>query len=174
MPQAAGLVDTLKGSGPLTVFAPTDEAFAKLPKETIESLLKPESKAKLTAILSYHVLPGRVLGKDAYGLRAAETVNGQRVQIARDGARLTIDGANLLETDIDCTNGVIHVIDRVLLPEQARIPAVAREAGNFRTLLAAVTAAGLADTLAGDGPLTVFAPTDEAFAKLPPALSNRC
>jgi len=166
--QAAGLVETLKGRGPLTVFAPTDEAFSKLPKETIESLLKPESKDKLTAILTYHVLPGRVLAKDAYGLSAAATVNGQRVQIARDGARLTIDEANLLKTDIDCTNGVIHVIDRVLLPQQARIPAVAKEAGKFRTLLAAVTAAGLADTLAGDGPFTVFAPTDEAFAKLPP------
>lgn len=164
---AADLVDTLKGEGPFTVFAPTDDAFAKLPKGTVETLLKPENKGKLTGILTYHVVPGKVLAKQVVGLKGAKTVNGQRVDIQVEDSTVTIDGAKVVTTDIKCDNGVIHVIDSVILPADKTIPATADAAGSFTTLLAAAKAAGLADVLAGDGPFTVFAPTDEAFGKLP-------
>jgi uncharacterized surface protein with fasciclin (FAS1) repeats len=108
-----------------------------------------------------------VSARDAYVVNNADTVHGQRIKVARSGGKLTVGGASVVATDIDCSNGVIHVIDRVLLPEQARIPAAAMKAGRFNTLLAAASAAGLAEVLNGSGPLTVFAPTDEAFEKLP-------
>lgn len=165
--KAAGLVDTLQGKGPFTVFAPTDEAFAKLPKGTIETLLKPENKDALTGILTYHVVGGKVLAKDVVGLSGATTVNGQRVDIKVDGSTVMVDGATVVATDIECDNGVIHVIDSVILPTDKSIVATASEAGSFGTLLAAAKAAGLAGVLDKDGPFTVFAPTDEAFAKLP-------
>ena len=114
--QAAGLVDTLNGKGPFTVFAPTDAAFAKLPAGTLEMLLKPENKAKLAAILTYHVVPGSVKAADVVKLKYAGTVNGQRVDIKVDGAKVTVDGAAVTATDIACSNGVIHVIDAVILP----------------------------------------------------------
>jgi transforming growth factor-beta-induced protein len=115
--QAAGLVDTLKGKGPFTVFAPTDEAFAKLPAGTLESLLKPENKAKLTAILTYHVVPGSVKAADVVKLTSAKTVEGQSVSIdAKNGVK--VDGAKVVKADIECANGVIHVIDSVLLPKE--------------------------------------------------------
>jgi len=164
---AADLVGTLKGKGPFTVFAPTDEAFAKLPAGTIESLLKAESKGTLAGILTYHVVPGKVLAKQVVGLSSATTVNGQRVDIKVADSKVMVDGASVTSTDIQCDNGVIHVIDSVLLPESKNIPEVASGAGTFSTLLAAAGAAGLVETLSGKGPLTVFAPTDEAFAKLP-------
>lgn len=163
----AGLVKTLKGPGPFTVFAPTDEAFAKLPAGTIETLLKPENKGKLTSILTYHVVPGKVLAEQVVGLKGAKTVNGQRVDIKVDGDTVMLDGAKVVTTDIVCDNGVIHVIDSVILPADKTIPETAAAAGKFNTLIAAVKAAGLADVLSGEGPFTVFAPTDEAFAKLP-------
>lgn len=166
--QAAGLVDTLKGKGPFTVFAPTDAAFAKLPKETLESLLKPENKDKLTAILTYHVVAGEVLAKDVVKLNNATTVNGQRVEIAVKDGKVSLDGrSTVTTTDIKATNGVIHVIDTVILPVDKNILTVAGEAGSFGTLAKLITAAGLTETLNGKGPFTVFAPTDEAFAKLP-------
>jgi transforming growth factor-beta-induced protein len=165
--KAAGLVETLKGRGPFTVFAPTDAAFNDLPKETLASLLRPENKGQLQAILTYHVVPGRVSARAAFGLSNAATVNGERLKIERREGRLVIGEASLVATDIQCSNGVIHVIDRVLLPEQKRIPAVAAQVGKFKTLLAAASAAGLGDVLSGDGPLTLFAPTDEAFSQLP-------
>lgn len=164
---AADLVDTLKGDGPFTVFAPTDEAFAKLPKGTVETLLEPENKAALTGVLTYHVVPGKVLAKQVVGLKGAKTVNGQRVDIKVDGSTVMVDGAKVVTTDIVCDNGVIHVIDSVILPADKTIPETAKAAGKFKTLLAAVGAAGLADTLGTKGPFTVFAPTDDAFAKLP-------
>ncbi len=111
----AGLVDTLKGQGPFTVFAPTDEAFAKLPKGTVEALLK--DKKKLTAILTYHVVPGKVLAKDVVKLKGAKTVNGKSVKITAGKAGVTIDNANVVKTDIECTNGVIHIIDNVIIPK---------------------------------------------------------
>jgi uncharacterized surface protein with fasciclin (FAS1) repeats len=113
--KAAGLVDTLNGAGPFTVFAPTNAAFAKLPAGTVESLLKPENKAKLTAILTYHVVPGAVKAADVAGLTEAATVNGKSVKIdASNGVK--IDGATVVKTDITASNGVIHVIDTVLMP----------------------------------------------------------
>lgn len=165
--QAAGLVDTLNGTGPFTVFAPTDEAFAKLPAGTLEMLLKPENKAKLAAILTYHVVPGAVKAADVVKLKNAGTVNGQRVDIKVDGAKVTVDGAKVVTTDIACSNGVIHVIDTVILPVDGTIVDVAVKNGSFNTLVAAVKAAGLVETLSGKGPFTVLAPTDAAFAKLP-------
>jgi transforming growth factor-beta-induced protein len=164
---AADLVEALKGEGPFTVFAPTDEAFAKLPPGTVESLLKPENKGKLTGILTYHVVPGKVMAKQVVGLKGATTLNGQRVDISVENGAVSIDGAKVVTADITCDNGVIHVIDSVILPADKNIPAVAASAGSFKTLLAAATAAGLVEALSGEGPLTVFAPTDEAFGKLP-------
>ena len=115
--QAADLVETLKGDGPFTVFAPTDEAFAALPEGTVEELLKPENKDRLAAVLTYHVVPGKVMSADIAGKELeAETVQGSTVAIdATDG--VTVDGANVVTADIEASNGVIHVIDAVILPE---------------------------------------------------------
>jgi uncharacterized surface protein with fasciclin (FAS1) repeats len=166
--KAAGLVETLNGKGPFTVFAPTDAAFAKLPAGTLEMLLKPENKAKLAAILTYHVVPGSVKAADVVKLKYAGTVNGQRIDIKVDGAKVTVDGAAVTATDIACSNGVIHVIDSVILPVDGTVVDVAVKNGSFNTLVAAIKAAGLVETLSGKGPFTILAPTDEAFAKLPP------
>ena len=165
--QAADLVDALQGDGPFTVFAPTDEAFAKLPKGTVETLLKPENKGLLTSILTYHVVPGRVEAAQVVNLSNAGTLNGQRVEILAGKGGVQIDDANVVKTDISCSNVVIHVIDRVIMPETNDIIETALSAGSFNTLAAAIEAAGLIQALKGDGPFTVFAPTDEAFAKLP-------
>lgn len=109
--QAAGLVETLQGDGPFTVFAPTDEAFAKLPAGTVEDLLKPENKEKLTAILTYHVVSGKIMSGDLLSTTSAKTVNGQAAPIG-----LTVGNANVIKADVEASNGVIHVIDTVLLP----------------------------------------------------------
>ena len=114
--KAAGLVDTLKGAGPFTVFAPTDEAFAKLPAGTVDELLKPENHDKLVAILTYHVVPGKVVAKDVVKLHEARTVNGKELKITTEGGKVMVDNANVVKTDIGCSNGVIHVIDSVILP----------------------------------------------------------
>jgi uncharacterized surface protein with fasciclin (FAS1) repeats len=116
--KAADLVETLKGKGPFTVFAPTDEAFAKLPKGTLASLLKPENKAKLAAILTYHVVPGAVMAADAAKLKSAETVNGGTITISAEGKMVKINNAKVTKADIVCSNGVIHVIDTVLMPKE--------------------------------------------------------
>ena len=115
--KAAGLVDTLKGPGPFTVFAPTDEAFAKLPAGTVDDLLKPENHEKLVAILTYHVVSGDVMAKDVVKLHDAKTVNGKEVKIMTEGGKVMVDNANVVKTDVVCSNGVIHVIDSVLLPQ---------------------------------------------------------
>ncbi len=115
--QAAGLVDTLKGPGPFTVFAPTDEAFAKLPAGTLDELLKPENHDKLVSILTYHVVPGKVMAKDVVKLHEAKTVNGKDVKIMTEGSKVMVDNANVVKADIACSNGVIHVIDSVILPQ---------------------------------------------------------
>ncbi len=112
--QAAGLVETLKGKGPFTVFAPTDEAFAKLPAGTVEALLK--DKEKLTQILLYHVVAGNVMAKDVVKLKSAKTVQGSSVKINVSGGKVMVDNANVIKTDIATSNGVIHVIDSVILP----------------------------------------------------------
>ncbi len=164
--QAAGLVDALKGEGPFTVFAPTDDAFAALPDGTVQSLLQPRNRERLVQILTYHVVPGRVMASDVVELDTATTLAGQRIDISTEDG-VTVDGANVIKTDIACSNGVIHVIDAVILPESRTIPEIAASAGTFETLVAAVGAAGLAETLGSEGPFTVFAPTDDAFAALP-------
>ncbi len=164
--QAAGLTEALKAKGPFTVFAPTDEAFAKLPKGTLEELLKPENKAKLQSILKYHVVSGAVLAKDVKP-GAVATLDGQRIDITTKDAKVMVDKATVTKTDIIAGNGVIHVIDSVILPSDKTIVQTAVAAGSFKTLASLLTSAGLVDALNGAGPFTVFAPTDEAFAKLP-------
>ncbi len=171
--QAAGLVETLAGEGPFTVFAPTDEAFAKLPAGTIEELLKPENKQQLTDILLYHVVAGKVMAADVVNLSEAETALGEKVAIKVEDGKVFVNDAQVIITDIEASNGVIHVIDTVILPPSMTAEApkdivdIAAADGRFTTLVAAVQAAGLVDTLKSEGPFTVFAPTDEAFAKLP-------
>lgn len=169
--QAGGLVDALKGPGPFTVFAPTDEAFAKLPAGTVETLLKPENKAKLQAVLTYHVVPGMAKADKVTGMTSATTLNGQRAKVAVSGGKVRINNATVVKADVMASNGVIHVIDTVIMPEMRDAVDVAETAGSFGTLLAAAKAAGLVDALRGNAEgkgITIFAPTDEAFSKLPP------
>lgn len=173
--QAAELVDTLKGEGPFTVFAPTDDAFAALPAGTLDSLLLPENKQALTDILLYHVVSGKVMAADVTALTSATTVLGKDVAIKVDMGNVYINDSKVIITDIETSNGVIHVIDAVLLPpsedaammDKKTIVDIAVADGRFTTLVAAVTAADLVETLSGEGPFTVFAPTDDAFAALP-------
>ena len=189
--QAAELVETLQGDGPFTVFAPTDDAFAALPEGTVEALL--EDIPALTDILLYHVVSGDVRAADVVTLDAAVTVQGESVSITVEGDNVRINDSLVIIADIVASNGVIHVIDAVLLPpepaveamqddqaeqpqqalqsEQAEQPAtivdIAVADDRFETLVAALQAAELVETLQGDGPFTVFAPTDDAFAALP-------
>jgi len=164
---AAELVETLQGEGPFTVFAPTDDAFAALPEGTVEALLA--DIPTLTNILLYHVVPGAVYAEDVIALDGSSvmTVQGQYADIALMDGKVMVDGAEVIITDIEASNGVIHVIDAVLLPETRTIVDIAGEDGRFETLVAALGAAELVETLQGEGPFTVFAPTDEAFAALP-------
>ena len=118
--QAADLVDTLKGKGPFTVFAPTDDAFAKLPQATLEDLLKPANKAKLRRILSYHVVPGRVMATDVLKLNSAKAVSGDTIAINASGGSVRVEEARVIKTDITASNGVIHVLDSVILPDAAK------------------------------------------------------
>ena len=184
---AADLAGTLSGEGPFTVFAPTDDAFAALPEGTVEALL--EDIPALTQVLLYHVVAGDVRAADVVTLDSAETLQGGSVSITAEGGAVRINGALVVIADVVASNGVIHVIDAVLLPPEpepepepeaeAEAPAeepadatgtivdIAVADGRFETLVAAVTAADLAETLSGEGPFTVFAPTDAAFAALP-------
>lgn len=114
--KAADLVNTLKGPGPFTVFAPTDEAFAKLPAGTLEDLLKPENKQKLVAILTYHVVAGKAMAKDVSAMNSAKTVNGKELTLKVEGGKVKVSGATVTQADIEASNGVIHVIDAVILP----------------------------------------------------------
>ncbi len=178
--KAAGLVETLSGDGPFTVFAPTNEAFAALPKETLEALLKPENRDLLRKVLTYHVVSGDLMAKDLKSGKVA-TVAGSSVAVEVQGPKVNVNNANVVKADIDAKNGVIHVIDRVLLPPDFALatPAKAKSAPagtivevaasnpSVSTLVTAVKAAGLVETLSGKGPFTVFAPTNEAFAALP-------
>ncbi|MGB1975427.1 MAG: fasciclin domain-containing protein [Vibrio toranzoniae] len=115
--KAAGLVETLKGDGPFTVFAPTDEAFAALPEGTVDMLLKPENKDKLVAVLTYHVVPGKIMATEVMKLNSAKTVQGEAVMIAIDDGNVMINNAKVAMPDVEASNGVIHVIDKVLLPK---------------------------------------------------------
>ncbi len=174
---AADLVSTLKGAGPFTVFAPTDAAFAKIPKADLDAILA--DKKKLTEILTYHVVAGSVPASTVLTLdgKSAKTVNGAEVKIGVSGGKVTLNGnVNVTAVDVKASNGIIHVIDSVLLPPVAgpapvaggrTIIDVATANGSFKTLLAAVDAAGLTATLKSAGPFTVFAPNDHAFAVLP-------
>jgi uncharacterized surface protein with fasciclin (FAS1) repeats len=118
--QAADLVDTLKGQGPFTVFAPTDDAFAKLPAATLNDLLKPENKKKLQRILTYHVVPGRVTSSDVVKLSTAKAVSGDAIDIKASGGTVMVDGARVVKTDVQASNGIIHVIDTVIMPDDSK------------------------------------------------------
>ena len=159
---AAGLVDVLKGPGPFTVFAPTNAAFAKIPKAVLDAVLA--DKAKLTAILTHHALGAKVEAKDVT-TSIITMMDGTDVAITVGKDGVTIGAAKITTTDIQASNGVIHVIDTVLLPP-SDIADTAVAAPDFKTLVAAVTAADLVTTLKGKGPFTVFAPNDAAFAKI--------
>jgi transforming growth factor-beta-induced protein len=164
--KAADLVDTLSGTGPFTVFAPTDQAFAKLPKGTLDTLLKPENKDQLKTILLYHVTSGTLMAADVVGKSFIDMASGQPALIQVNGKQVKINNANITATDVKASNGVIHVIDAVILPPKDLVDTASADP-RFKTLVAAVSAAGLVDTLKGKGPFTVFGPTDRAFAKLP-------
>lgn len=159
----AGLVDTLKGEGPFTVFAPTDDAFAKLPEGTIEALLA--DIPALTDILLFHVAPESYMASEVVEMPVIQTAQGGSLIVQVMDGKVMINGAEVIITDVYAKNGVIHVIDSVLLPQDIVDTAVAD--GRFNTLATALTEAGLVDTLKGEGPFTVFAPTDDAFALLP-------
>ncbi len=168
--QAAGLVDALSGEGPFTVFAPTDDAFAAaFAALGIEPAALLADTETLTSILLYHVVAGKAMAADVVGLESVTTLQGSDIKITvSDGKVYLNDTIQVIITDIEASNGVIHVIDGVLLPpaeeSMGKIADVAAAAGTFNTLLAAVEAAGLGEALAGEGPFTVFAPTDDAFA----------
>ncbi len=115
--KAGELVETLKGNGPFTVFAPTDEAFAKLPEGTVDMLLKPENKDKLVAVLTYHVVSGKVMAADVVKVDSAATIQGEKVMVKVNDGKVMINNANVVMTDVEASNGVIHVIDTVLMPE---------------------------------------------------------
>ncbi|MEL6275282.1 MAG: fasciclin domain-containing protein [Bacteroidota bacterium] len=190
--KAAGLAETLSSEGPFTVFAPTNAAFAALPDGLVEALLKPENKEALQAILTYHVVAGKLKAADVVagikkgrGTLAATTVQGTDFTVMQKAGKVQIkDGqgnvANVTATDVMGSNGVIHVIDKIILPAgldasallapQQTIVEIAAGNENFSTLVAAVKAGDLAGTLSGEGPFTVFAPTNEAFAALPKGL----
>ncbi|MBL9076350.1 MAG: fasciclin domain-containing protein [Planctomycetes bacterium] len=165
--KAAGLADTLAGKGPFTIFAPTDAAFGKLGDAKIAELLKPENKDTLAGILKYHVVAGSLPAAKVTAVKELTSLQGSPLAVVVADGKVTIAGANVVATDVTAQNGVIHVIDAVVLPPaMPNLVEAAAKAGTFTTLLAAAKAAGLADTLANGGPFTVFAPTDEAFAKL--------
>jgi transforming growth factor-beta-induced protein len=167
---AADLVAPLKGTGPFTVFAPTDEAFAKLPPGTITDLLKPENKPKLIKILTYHVLAGKALtAADIIAMNPPfrlEMMNNISTRINLVGGKVKVNDATVVVANVMASNGIIHALDTVLLPPD--IVQTAIDDGRFKILVTALTAADLVAPLKGTGPFTVFAPTDDAFAKLPP------
>lgn len=192
--QEAGLEDVLRSDGPFTVFAPPDTAFADLPDGAIDALLEPRNRDLLTDILTYHVADGLLFATDVVEADSIETLQGDSIEIevteeppAEEGGEptttVTADGVTISQTDLLATNGIIHVVDEVLIPasvqselrqviadipQQVDLLTTATDAGEFTTLLAAVEAAGLTSALAGEGPFTVFAPTDAAFEALPP------
>jgi len=165
---AAGLDGTLAGDGPFTLFAPTDDAFAALPAGVVDALLE-DPMGELTDILLYHAVSGEALSTDLTDGMEIETINGATVTVSIANGTVMINNATVTMADIDATNGVVHVIDAVLLPPDPlpTITDIVVGSDDHNTLEAAVIAAGLDGTLAGDGPFTVFAPTDAAFAALP-------
>jgi len=177
--KAAGLVDTLSGKGPFTVFAPTNKAFAKLPKTALAYLLDPHNAKDLAKVLTYHVAAGAaVFSKSLKDGEQIKTVEGEDVTAHVGKGGVKINDADVTTADVAASNGVVHVIDSVLMPPDLSLPSktvvdIATSAGGFKTLVKALTAASLVDTLEGDGPFTVFAPTDDAFAAIPPCHLRR-
>ncbi len=177
--KAADLVETLKGDGPFTVFGPDNDAFAKLPAGTVDTLLKPENKEKLKNILTYHVVQGTYKTSDLKEGQVLKTVNGQSLTVKKSGNNVMINGAMIKTPDVLQSNGVAHVIDSVMIPDEISMVGGAAmyksktlaqnvvNAPNLTTLVTAVKAAGLVDTLNAPGPFTVFGPDNDAFAKLP-------
>jgi transforming growth factor-beta-induced protein len=198
--KAAGLVDTLNGPGPFTIFAPANSAFAKLPAGTVDTLVKPENKPTLTSILTYHVIAGKKLSSgDLAKMASIKTINGENITIKATGKNITINGTSkVVLADVQVANGTVFIVDTVLMPQKpapgnpvaaeadaqavgvpatgkgslvgmAQDPAATAASNNpqLTTLVAAVKAAGLVDTLNGPGPFTIFAPVNSAFAKLP-------
>ena len=165
---AGGLAEALATNGPFTVFAPTDAAFAELPQAAVNNLLQPENRETLASLLQHHVVAGRI---DAAGVIEAgelESLAGTPLTVEVEGDEVRIGGVRIVQTDIGADNGIIHVVEQVMFPAGfACIATVAQRAGQFNTLLAAAEAAGLKDALSVQGPFTVFAPTDDAFAALP-------
>lgn len=164
--EVTGLDETLASGGPFTVFAPTDDAFAALPEGTLDALLA-DTEA-LTAVLLYHVAEGELSSGDVLGSAFVPTLNGQ--SLAVDGSAARVDGSGIIQADIQATNGVIHVLDGVLVPAFENIVQIALDNPSFETLATALDVADLAGALQGDGPFTVFAPTNEAFAAVPPEM----
>ncbi|UJR34721.1 hypothetical protein I4U23_027498 [Adineta vaga] len=166
----ADLVEALEGTGPFTVFAPTDAAFAKLPPGTITDLLKPENRPKLIKILTYHVLAGKALtAADIIAMNPPfklEMMNNISTRITLNAGKVMVNDATVIVANVMASNGIIHALDTVLLPPD--IVQTAIDDGRFKTLVTALIAADLVSVLKGPGPFTVFAPTDDAFAKLPP------
>ena len=162
--KAASLVDTLESEGPFTLFAPTDAAFKKLPEGTLDALIN--DPAKLKEILLYHVVPGKVMAADVTKLNKATTANKKTLIVSVKEGKVYIDKSEVKGADVKASNGVIHIIDSVLIPAQNIVEA-ASKSNQFKTLLTAVKAASLVDTLKSEGPFTLFAPTDAAFKKLP-------
>ncbi len=166
----AGLVEALSGDGPYTVFAPTDDAFAKLPKATATDLLKPQNRARLNAILTYHVLPEKSDLADALKTGSFATLQGNPVQVTFSEGQVKVNDTAITAANIPCSNGIIHIIDSVLIPDEPPVKTLletAAAAGSFETLMTAVDAAGLTPALESQGPLTILAPTDAAFSALP-------
>jgi len=164
--EITGLANELSGSNSYTIFAPTDAAFAKLGLQKLEQIMLPANRETLKNLLAYHIVPGNstssVVGTWSFG----NTLNGQRFTVnATNG--ISVDGFKVVTPDIKCNNGVIHVIDGVMWPETKNVLEVAQNAGKFRTFWAALEAAGLTSTIQSEGPFTILAPSDEAFAKLP-------
>lgn len=163
--QTAGLEDTLKGEGPYTVFAPTDEAFNELPDGVLDSLLADQEA--LTQVLTYHVVDGRLLAADIVGVSSVTTLEGGSLSVSTTDGTTMIGPAEVTQVDIECSNGVIHVIDKVLIPDGIMDIVQTAQYYGLSTLVTAIDTAGLTSTLATDGPYTVFAPTNAAFDALP-------
>jgi uncharacterized surface protein with fasciclin (FAS1) repeats len=165
----ADLFDDLREDGPFTVFAPTDEAFAKLPADELATLLRPENRAALRKLLKRHVVAGRLTAEALAAHGSPRSLEGTRLAVAANRHGLAVNEATVIKADIACRNGIIHVIDRVLMPSASPtdLLGVAGSKKSFKTLIAAVRAAGLDGALRGEGPFTLLAPTDKAFAELP-------
>ena len=163
---AAGLVETLKGKGPFTVFAPTDAAFAAVQSD-VDMLLKPENKAQLAKVLTCHVVSGKMKAADLKDGDMLTTLDGSKLAVSISNGKVMVGDANVTVKDVEATNGVVHLIDKVLMPAKPKTKDIVDIASeSTKTLAAAVAAAGLVETLKGKGPFTVFAPTDAAFAAI--------